>query len=333
MSKQTDTTSWAQLLVESVQKPGLISKAFHAFHGYSLGNRILALAQCQQRGLTPGPLATYRGWQEKGRQVRKGERAISLCRPVTRRFEDEQGEEQTRTTGFIERPYWFLLCQTDGDPIEFPQTPAWERSRALAALEIREVPFTNLDGNTLGYARGREIAISPLSPLPHETTFHELAHVILGHCEEIALRDTRQTPANLREVEAEDVALLCCESLALPGAEYARGYLQHWLSGDAIPEKSAQKIFHAADRILKAGYLDQASANATGSLTNAQFQTTIASGEAARSRCGGKPSGQQRANKSTRFSAKRRNDETTVWVSQERRRLPDRPDCGRRRPD
>jgi hypothetical protein len=53
------------------------------------------------------------------------------------------------------------------------------------------------------------------------------------------------------------VALLCCESLGLPGAEYARGYIQHWLIGDAIPEKSAQKIFRAADLILKAGCLDQ----------------------------------------------------------------------------
>lgn len=253
MSKNTDTTRWSQLLVEAVQKPGLISEAFHAFHGYSLGNRMFALAQCHLRGLAPGPIATYRGWQEKGRQVRKGEKAIILCRPVTRRFEDEQGDEKTITTGFIERPYWFLLCQTDGEPVEFPPSPAWDRSRALAALDIREVPFTDLDGNTLGYARGREIAISPLSPMPHETTFHELAHVILGHCAEIEFRDTRQTPGNLREVEAEAVALLCCESLGLPGAEYARGYIQHWLIGDAIPEKSAQKIFHAADRILKAG--------------------------------------------------------------------------------
>ncbi len=253
MPKNPDTTRWSQLLIEAVEKPGLISDAYRAFHGYSLGNRMLALAQCHLRGLTPGPIATYLGWQEKGRQVRKGEKAIVLCRPVTRSFENEQGEEKTITTGFIERPYWFLLCQTDGEPVEFPHAPAWDRSRALAALEIREVPFTDLDGNTLGYARGREIAISPLSPMPHETTFHELAHVTLGHCEEIEFRDNRQTPRNLREVEAEAVALLCLESLGLPGAEYARGYIQAWLQGNEIPEKSVRSILHSADRILKAG--------------------------------------------------------------------------------
>jgi hypothetical protein len=48
----------------------------------------------------------------------------------------------------------------------------------------------------------------------------------------------------LREVEAESVALLCCEALNLEGADYCRGYIQNWLcpaigyNGDAIPEKS-----------------------------------------------------------------------------------------------
>jgi hypothetical protein len=49
------------------------------------------------------------------------------------------------------------------------------------------------------------------------------------------------------------VALLCSAALDLDGAEYSRGYLQHWLSGDEIPERCCQRIFKAADHILKAG--------------------------------------------------------------------------------
>jgi hypothetical protein len=41
--------------------------------------------------------------------------------------------------------------------------------------------------------------------------------------------------------------------LGIEGAEYSRGYLQHWLEGGTIPEKNAQRIFKAADVILKAG--------------------------------------------------------------------------------
>jgi hypothetical protein len=77
--------------------------------------------------------------------------------------------------------------------------------------------------------------------------------VELAHTAESDFSDSEHTPRNLREVEAEATAMLVLESLGLPGAEYARGYIQHWLSGDVIPEKSAQKIFGAADRILRAG--------------------------------------------------------------------------------
>lgn len=38
---------------------------------------------------------------------------------------------------------------------------------------------------------------------------------------------------HLREVEAEAVALICCESLGLPGAECCRGYIQGWVRHEA----------------------------------------------------------------------------------------------------
>ena len=82
---------------------------------------------------------------------------------------------------------------------------------------------------------------------------------MLGHTTEADFSDDETTPRSLGEVEAESVALLCCESLGLEGAEYCRGYIQNWLSrgsginADAIPEKSAQKIFRAADQIIRAG--------------------------------------------------------------------------------
>src|SRR5205814_10363335 len=83
---------------------------------------------------------------------------------------------------------------------------------------------------------------------------HELAHVVLGHTTEVGkLDDHELTPQNLREVEAECVALICCESLKLGGSAEARGYIQAWLGEGQIPDRSAQKIFKAADQILKAG--------------------------------------------------------------------------------
>src|SRR5215212_2926144 len=74
---------WADLLREAVSIPGTINAAYSAFHNYSLGNQLLALAQCRARQLQPGPIATFNGWREKDRFVRKGEKALILCMPVT----------------------------------------------------------------------------------------------------------------------------------------------------------------------------------------------------------------------------------------------------------
>ena len=101
-------------------------------------------------------------------------------------------------------------------------------------------------------AGGRAIALNPLAAMPEKTTFHELGHVLLDHTTE-TISDGAALPRNLREVEAECVALLCTESLGLDGAEYCRGYVQHWLRGERIAEASAVRIFKVADAILRAG--------------------------------------------------------------------------------
>jgi antirestriction protein ArdC len=244
---------WSDLLVQAVTQPGMILKAYSVFHNYSIGNQIAAMVQCQMRGLPIGPLNTYKGWQSLNRQVRKGEKALWLCMPLTHKIKHTGGEDEEVIITFVWKPHWFTLSQTSGETTPTIEIPTWNKDCALAALNINQVEFEHMDGNVQGYARNREIAISPLAALPHKTLLHELAHIELGHTAEMEFNDTEQTPRNLREVEAESVALLICESLELPGADYARGYLQAWVRGDVIPEKSAQKIFGAADRILRVG--------------------------------------------------------------------------------
>ena len=159
-------------------------------------------------------------------------------------------------TRFVYRPRWFVLAQTEGEALPEPVVPAWDAERALATLGVAEVePSRPVDGNVMGYARDRAIALNPLNPLPHKTRFHELAHVLLGHTAEGRQSDGEVTPRNLRECEAESVALLCC---AASGPAWtrrmSRGYIQHWWGqGNEIPERSAQAVLRTADAILKAG--------------------------------------------------------------------------------
>ena len=268
---------FADLLSRALTEPGVISRAYFAFHGYSIGNQILAFVQCAERGIPPGPLSTFVGWRDKGRYVRKGEKAITLCQPVTvkRKSTGDQrlpadppssaGDQHPEMfTRFIYRPHWFVLSQTDGREIEPAPIPAWDQARALDTLGIVEEPFTSIDGNCQGYARQRTIAVSPVAELSTKTRFHELAHVVLGHTSEAdaGLTDSAFTPRSLREVEAEAVALVCLEALGLPGAEHCRGYIQLWnerRGAEPIPERSAQRVFKAADQILKAGAIDAGS--------------------------------------------------------------------------
>lgn len=256
--------TFADLLRQAVTEPGIVSTAYRQFHNYSIGNQLLALFQCQTRGLTPGPIATFPKWKELGRYVRKGEKAITLCQPVTvkRTTQAENDIDDAEVyTRFVYRNSWFVLAQTDGADIQPMPIPAWNAVGALAALDVTEVPFDACDGNVMGFARGRTIAISPINPLPHKTRFHELAHVVLGHTSEAeaGLTDSELTPRNLREVEAEAVAMVCLEALGLPGADHCRGYIQHWNArrgAEPIPQRSAQRILKAADQILKAGTVE-----------------------------------------------------------------------------
>jgi len=271
-------TTWSDLLRDAVSTPGKLLEAYTAFHNYSVGNSLLALFQCYERAITPGPLNTYKGWQQLGRQVRKGEKAIVLCMPLAykKRVRQESSDQEESGTNksaqgendvcdeitrfhFALRPYWFVLAQTDGETAFTPSIPGFDLATALSELRIQQVDFESTNGNAQGYAFERSIAINPLAQLPNKTTFHELGHIILGHTEEGQLVDSDLTPRNIREVEAESVALICCEALQLAGAEYARGYIQNWLSGDGITDRSAQKIFSAASAILKAGRGEPAS--------------------------------------------------------------------------
>lgn len=84
MSTATErrTVDWTALLIVAVNKPGLVSSAYQLFWRYSVGNQILALFQCLLRKIEPGPIHTFRGWLKLGRQVRQGEKAITLVMPV-----------------------------------------------------------------------------------------------------------------------------------------------------------------------------------------------------------------------------------------------------------
>lgn len=218
---------------------------FSLFHNYSFFNQIWAMWQMQARGIQISPIATFKKWNELGRKVNKGAKAIELCMPVSIKDKDENGEERKKTI-FIFRKNWFAMSQTTGEEVDFPETH-FDFDGALKTLNIEKIPFSEVNGNIQGYAKKRQIAINPLDKEPHATFFHEVGHVELGHTEHSS--DAR----SIQEVEAETVALFCLLSLGLEGVEHSRGYIKNWMRGQEFPIASIKKAFSITTKILKAG--------------------------------------------------------------------------------
>lgn len=266
IAKPAMAVDWVALLHEAVNVPGLMHDAYRAFHNFSIGNQMLAASQLRARGLPINPLATFKQWIDKGRAVKKGEKAISLIRPITvkkRLIEagepcDEDGE--TRTI-FVPKPNWFSLDQTEGEPfVQETQSTAWDVNLALNKLGITRVPFDHINGNCLGWALPSQskVSCSDLAPFPLKTLMHEIAHCKLhaGRDEETFV-DGSELCSSLKEVEAESCAYLVCSALGLSGGEYCRHYIQSWLAGgggEAIPEVNAKRIIRCANEILAAGF-------------------------------------------------------------------------------
>jgi len=95
-----------------------------------LVDELLALFQCLERGIQPGPLGTFPKWVELGRYVKKGEKALTLCLPVTCKLKKtvtkEDGTEQEEEVAFRHFTYksqWFVTAQTEGTEYQPPAIP------------------------------------------------------------------------------------------------------------------------------------------------------------------------------------------------------------------
>ena len=248
MSKEN--IPYAQLLAEAVSKPGILSACYSRFYTYSLGNQIWLWSQILGRNEELAPVATFKKWASLGRYVRKDEKGLTIAMPVTIK---DRGTDETFTT-FMLRKCLFTLNQTEGEPYkETSMSAEWDVELALDVLKIEQEAFADLNGNMQGYARGKSFAINPLAVLPHKTRFHELAHIVLGHTKDTDFSDEAELAKDVREVEAESTAYILCNVLSLPGLEESRGYIQNWLGQGSLQDKTAQRIFSAANKILKAG--------------------------------------------------------------------------------
>lgn len=76
------------------------------------------------------------------RYVKKGEKALTLCMPVTcrrtRTVTKEDGTEHDEEFAFTQFTYmlhWFVLAQTDGAELKPAAIPGWSEQKAIQRLK------------------------------------------------------------------------------------------------------------------------------------------------------------------------------------------------------
>jgi antirestriction protein ArdC len=216
-----------------------------SFHTYSLNNLLLILAQNPEATMVAG----FRQWQTKGRQVRRGEKAIKIFGHSQTKARDETDDKDIeRRRSYFPVLSVFDIAQTDqiegADPL--PENP----TRLLQAADDGGIissltdhlesegwttshealwganGYTDPETRTVVLARG-------LAPAQEaKTLIHEAAHIELRHVDD--LDEYRQHRGRM-EVEAESVAYIVAGLRGLDTGAYSIGYIAGWAEADTAP--------------------------------------------------------------------------------------------------
>ena len=170
---------------------------------------------------------TYKQWQAAGRQVKKGQKAFGIIAPVTKKFRNEEtDEDEIRIIGFRALPV-FAYESTEGEPLpEYDCTPAklppfFDAAQALGV----SVYWKPISRNAYGYYRLSDRSIT-LHSQDYAVFFHELGHAVHDTIEPLA-----DVPDDKAEVVAELTAAVLCEMAEVSGYqqqsyEYIKRYVQ-----------------------------------------------------------------------------------------------------------
>jgi len=233
------------------------------FHSYSFNNTILIL--CQRS--TASRVAGFHTWRRLGRVVRRGENALWILAPVTRRTasaSDDEPEQSTRLVAAFRPVPVFDISQTDGEPLPEICTRlsgddprgAYDRLVQVAS----DIGFTAEDhvfeDETNGDCshQSRRIRVSTRLEPAHraKTLCHELAHLLL-HSEPM--------DRALAELEAESVAFIVADGLDIQSDAWSFGYVASWSGGGeeaiAAIKAAGTRIQRTAGRILSALQLEE----------------------------------------------------------------------------
>ena len=232
------------------------------FPSYSFRNSLLIVMQRP----TATQVAGYRQWEKLGRNVRKGEKGITILAPLVykrkldgdckdgeRREEASDGTPGKVVRGF-RAVHVFDVGQTEGKPLpEFAKVEGepgdWlgklEAVVRDAEIELEYVDYLN---GADGLSQGDRISV--LADLGVAEKFfvlaHEYAHELLHKGER-----RKQTDKRVRETEAEAVGFVVARAIGLDAATHASDYIQLYRGDAETLQESLHFIQQTAAGIIE----------------------------------------------------------------------------------
>lgn len=238
------------------------------FHRYSFNNTLLIAMQRPDATLVTG----YRNWQSMGRQVKKGEKGITILAPapIKRKREQEildqnhkplldaDGKPRTEEVEVVIPRFKpttvFDISQTDGEPIETLAPEELTEAvadydlfmEAITAVSPVPIRFDEIAGEAKGYYHSgdKEIVIQKgmSESQTIKTAIHETGHARL-HDKDIMEKQGIEKDRLTKEVEAESVAYCVCSAFGVDTSEYSFPYIAGWSSNRDMKElKSSMDI-------------------------------------------------------------------------------------------
>ncbi|WP_438780313.1 ArdC-like ssDNA-binding domain-containing protein [Enterococcus sp. DIV0187] len=247
------------------------------FHKYSHRNVRLLLAQNPETTRVAG----YKKWQEVGRTVNKGEKALYVYAPGSKIVKDKNGKPVKDENGQVVKERFFFLTpvfdvsKTSGEPIPKPihdlegnfETPEQFVKVYKAVESISPVPIKiePIEGSARGYYHKIDQEIVVKAGLGEimtlKTLIHEITHAKLHADSTCAFGDEKYSQ---QEFEAESVAYIVSNHLGIDTSDYSFGYLASWTkqgqSVDSFTEsldritKEAQQVIESLEKSLSLSF-------------------------------------------------------------------------------
>ena len=226
------------------------------FHRYSFGNILLILLQC------PGAsqVAGYGDWKKNfGRQVKRGERGITILAPCPYRRKEEVEEAASdgspaTSVQWVQRMGFrtvtvFDVSQTEGKPLpelakKLTGDAAQYESMVAALRGISPYPISieSFPGGAYGccdFVEQRILVQPDMSQIQTiKTMIHEVSHAKL-HAPEKTEELPQHKQRFVREMEAESVAYVVCQHFGIDTADYSFGYVAGWSHGKDLSQLKA----------------------------------------------------------------------------------------------